>query len=155
MPACDMCGKTIDTIYKTMVEGVLMDLCDDCCKFGEVVSERNIIREKYKKKKESKHDKEEKEKSLKVQVLVDDYGKKIKNAREKRNLKQEEFSRIINEKESLIKNIEKEHIEPSLKTARKIESFLKIRLIEEVELDESVIRKGDDGGDELTLGDLM
>jgi putative transcription factor len=135
-----------------MVEGVLMDLCDDCSKFGEVVSERNVLIEKKKIKEKKEAVKENK---IRMQKLVDNYGQKIKNAREKRNLKQEELSKRINEKESLIKNIEKGHIEPSLKTARKIESFLKIRLIEEVELDESVIRKGDDGGDELTLGDVI
>jgi putative transcription factor len=153
MPACDMCGKTIDRIYKTMVEGVLMDLCDDCSKFGEVVSERNIMNEKYKKKKEAV--KEAKENKIRMQKLVDNYGKLIRDKRERKGLKQEELAKKLNEKESLIKNIEKGHIEPSLKTARKIEAFLKIKLIEEVELDESVFGKNENGGDELTLGDVI
>jgi len=48
-------------------------------------------------------------------VIIDNYGKKIIEARKKINLTREEFAKKINEKESVIRRIEAEGMEPDEK----------------------------------------
>lgn len=64
-----------------------------------------------------------------------DFNTLIKSAREKKGLSQEEFGRRINEKLSVIKHLETGSLKPNDVLTRKVEHFLKIRLLipEEVE----------------------
>lgn len=85
-------------------------------------------------------------------VFVDGYGKLIINERVKRGLTREEFSKKINEKESVIKRVEKEYMTPDNKLTEKIERFLKIELRKTYE-EKSIEKKQIKG--ELTLGDVV
>jgi len=62
--------------------------------------------------------------------LVEDYGQRIKKAREKAGLKQAAFAQKINEKQSLLRKIEREEVLPSEAVRRKIERSLNISLSE-------------------------
>jgi len=57
--------------------------------------------------------------------IGEEYGRKIKEAREKAGLKQAELARRINEKQSLLRRIENEEIIPSEEVWGKIERVLK------------------------------
>ncbi|MGB2728776.1 MAG: multiprotein-bridging factor 1 family protein [Halobacteriota archaeon] len=59
----------------------------------------------------------------------EDYGRKIKEAREKAGLKQAELAKRINEKQSLLRKIENEEIIPGEGVRRKIERVLKPFLV--------------------------
>jgi len=85
-------------------------------------------------------------------VFVDKYGKKIIEARKNINLTREEFAKKINEKESVIKRVEKEEMMPDDKLTKKIERFLGIKLKETYE--KKSIKKSVKRG-ELTLGDVV
>lgn len=65
--------------------------------------------------------------------IVENYGEIIRNARMKIGLSQEEFAKQLSEKITIIKRIEQGNFKPSIELARKIEKFLKIKLIEKVE----------------------
>ncbi len=85
-------------------------------------------------------------------IIIDDYGKKIIEAREKINLTREKFAKKINEKESVIRRVESGEMEPDDKLTEKLERFLKIKLkvpYEEAKTTEKP-RKGD-----LTIGDVL
>ena len=41
---CDMCGKE-ESLFKTDVEGSIMNLCKECSQFGKVIS---VVREEKK-----------------------------------------------------------------------------------------------------------
>lgn len=145
MPSCEMCGKN-DKLFRTMVEGAEMMLCKDCSRFGKVLAAPKIII-----KKEAIRQKQESKPEI-IEVIVPDYGKIVKERREKLGLKQEELAKKINEKESLIHKIESGAFEPGIMLARKLEGFLKIKLIEKSE-EESVMPAKKSGP--VTIGDVI
>jgi putative transcription factor len=88
----------------------------------------------------------------KEDILVDNYGKMIIEARKKRNLTREEFAKKINEKESVIRRVEAEEMEPDDTLIEKIERFLEIKLKKPYE--KTIIGKKEIKGS-LTLGDVV
>lgn len=61
---------------------------------------------------------------------MEDYGKKIRDARTKMGLSHDQLARILNEKSSIIKKVEQETFRPPLQLVHRLEKFLKIRLLE-------------------------
>lgn len=143
-----MCGKE-GKLFKTDVEGSILNLCEGCSKFGKVVS---VVQEQRKAvKKEAKVEKPKEEEI--ILAIVPDYGRIIKEKREQLGIKQEDFAKKINEKVSLVHKIEINQLEPGIGLARKIEKFLHIKLIEQQEL-----KQGDVGkvkGEAFTIGDFI
>jgi putative transcription factor len=89
-----------------------------------------------------------------VQLIVANYSKIIKSAREKTGLKQEELAKKIAEKESVIHKLESGIMKPDIPLARKLEKFLRITLVESVEVSDDVEEKRS-SSEGLTLGDLI
>ena len=124
-----MCGSE-NRLFKAEIEGTVLHVCQNCAKYGKVVGRvesraDNITRTRTFTKRPLISDKELSE------VLVEDYSQIIKKKRESLGLKQEDFAKKINEKVSVIHKIETGHFEPSIKLARKIERFLKVKIIEQ------------------------
>jgi len=152
---CEMCGKETDLIYITEIEGTELKVCKNCSRFGKVKKRINLEeRKEENKKKEIEKRKEVKEELEEEEFVVVDYARKIKEARERMGLKQEEFAKKINEKVSLIHKIESGHLEPSIELAKKIGKFLKIRLIEKYSNIKVKDNKNKDSG-VLTIGDII
>lgn len=149
---CDMCGRT-GRLFKAMVEGTELNVCKSCSKYGKVVKPvRMDFRQKPKKKVEKKLEIVQKEQ---VEELVsEDFANLIKKKREKLELTQEKLAKKINEKESLIQKVESGHVRPSLRLARKLQNFLKIKLVEEFKLKKKVLSRKQASGP-LTIGDLI
>lgn len=146
MMRCDMCGKETDLVI-ALIENTELNVCENCSKFGKVKRKVHISTPIQKSKKIEKEQEEVTER------IIKDYGNLIKDAREKIDLKQEVFAKKINEKVSLIHNIESEHHELSIKLAQKIEKFLKIKLIEETEFEETELKTTK--SEKLTIGDIL
>jgi len=146
---CEMCGSE-GKLFKTLVEGSELSVCEKCSKFGKVISE--IKTEPEKKQRKEYRVTTFPDKEL-IQIIVSDYAERIKKKREELGLKQEEFAKKINEKESLIHNIETRHIEPNIMLARKIEQFLKIGLVEQYEEDHKKTEKTKMNA--FTIGDFL
>lgn len=153
MPTCDMCGKEARLI-KAKIEGTVLDVCPNCARFGEVIARpapifsKNILAPRQatpvRRRREI------------VQVIVENYGQKIKEARERKGLTQEQFAGRLNEKESIIQKMESEHFKPSIKLARKLERVLHVRLVEEYsESGEIPIPTAKSKTDGFTLGDFV
>ena len=66
---------------------------------------------------------------------------------------QKDLAMKLNEKESIIHSIESGRMEPELSLAKKLETFLKINLIETV--DESAGKQAKVGKTSLTIGDML
>ena len=139
---CDMCGKDRD-LKEVIVEGSLMNVCGLCGGYGVEVIRSNVVEKKKVVREEI------------VDFVVDEFGHLIKKGRERKGLKQEELSRAIGEKESLVHAAEAGRIKPSLKVARKLEVFLGIKLVSQ-EIGERPENKQLNFNDSrLTIGDLL
>jgi putative transcription factor len=147
-----MCGKD-GSLVKARIEGAELDVCDDCSRFGKVISRPKPI---LTKKIPERHAAIPlpKRKEL-LETIVPDYASKIKNAREKLGLTQEEFSKKLSERESIMQKIESGHFTPSIEQARKLEKALNIHLIENFEDGEVPIAGQTKKGDGFTLGDFI
>ena len=145
--SCELCGKGGE-MFKAIVEGSEMTICQQCSKFGKVIAKPKPIQIK---KKQFIKQKERKPET--IFLIADNYAQLIKRAREKINLKQEEVAKRIAEKESLIHSIESGKQEPDINLARKLERFFKIKLVEEHKEEDKIITRTKSQG--FTIGDLL
>lgn len=124
------------------MEGTILEVCEKCLKYGELVEVKPVRVVKVRKRPALKEE----------MIIVDNYGRKITEAREKLNLTREEFARRIKEKESVIKRVESEEMQPDDELTEKIEKFLNIKLKIPYE-EKKVVEKPKRG--RLTLGDVV
>ena len=154
MSTCDMCGKE-GRLVKAKVESTVLDLCEQCVRFGEVITRPDIISKNIPSPMQPRQRPKRKEVLL---MVVPDYAEKIGQARKKMGLKQEEFAKRLNEKCSIMQKIESGQFKPSIDTARKFERQLKVPLVEqydekgEIPLGNAGQKKKDDG---FMLGDFI
>ena len=127
------------------LEGSVLSVCKSCSKYGKIIEI-----------KKSKPAQEPPKKIIRIEepieVIVPDFSLKIKNARESLKLKQEELAKKISKKASVIHKLESGHLTPSISLAKKLESFLNIKLIEQYEEEKKEINLKDE---DLTIGDLI
>ena len=156
---CELCGREVRRTRRVIIEGVVLNVCNECARFGvelggksgaKPVSPPDYIKmriETIKKRKSSRKDFIEEE-----EVLAADYGDRVRRAREKMNLTQEELGAKINEKSSVIAKIERYELHPDKTLIKKLEKFLGIKLTEKVT---PVKTSGGGSTKSLTLGDLI
>ena len=149
---CDLCGKSIENLNKAIIEGVELEVCQDCSKFGKVVSPVKRLSPKEQHKQILQREKIE-QKEEKIELLVEEYAEIIKKKRESMGLSQKDFANKLNEKESVIHKIETGTFEPPLYLARKLEKLLGIKLIEEHEERHEHLKANKEEG--FTLGDFI
>jgi len=124
---CEICGKKVQKLLKIEVEGTKMEVCHSCAAHGRVVEgiqkSTNLSQSLVFVKKQSAP-------SAELQ-LVDDYGKRIKSAREKLGMSCKDLALAIAEQESYLDRVEKQRTMPNESLIRKLEKYLKISLYEE------------------------
>jgi len=150
MPACEMCGREAELV-KAVVEGAPLDVCGGCARFGKIVS-RPQLRNPERKQAQRAPMPRRKEA---VELILPDYAEKVRNAREKLGLTQEEFSKKLNERESFMQKIESGQMKPSIEMARKLEKELHIIIVENFEEGEVPIETPKSKTDGFTLGDFI
>ena len=124
---CEMCGKET-SLVKVQIEGSILLTCLSCAKHGLILEE--FAQTTNTPKKYSKQNNLiEKEET--IEVIVQDFPQRIKQAREKKNLQQNEVARQLAIKESIIHKLESGKLEPSLDIARKLERFFNIKLVQQ------------------------
>jgi len=121
MSECEVCGKTVSNPRRIELDGVLLDVCEDCLKLGKEIPREKlravIIRRTIKKEEFEEEPRE----------IANDFSKSIRDAREKRNLKQEEAAQKMGISPSLLRRIEG-GFKPDDKTLWKIQRFYNINL---------------------------
>jgi putative transcription factor len=147
MPNCEMCGKDAP-LFKALIEGSELKVCKDCAGHGKILQRPVFVSKEKKKKEEQK----EEEKEI-LEILAEDYSKKVKAAREKLGLTQEELAKKLNEKESVLQKIETASFRPGIELAKKLEGFLHIKIVEQTEVEKIKMKKSD--SDSFTLGDFI
>lgn len=123
-----MCGLSSSNLILAKVEGTTMKLCPNCVRYGKTFAD-NSTRVNNFNSSRPKRSYVDPEANL---TLIKNYPSLIKSSRENKGLKQSEVAKKLNEKESLMHSIESGNLRPSFKTARKLEKFFGIKLIEEI-----------------------
>ncbi|MBU2476536.1 TIGR00270 family protein [Candidatus Micrarchaeota archaeon] len=147
---CEICGNSINKIITVVIDGTQFDVCSNCSSLGKKLDEQSVEdeevfpRDRFAKERFEFTPRKkvffEKQKSIqKIQnfsgamqasSLIEGFGKKIMQARQKKGLTLKELAMKIYEKESVIQRIESEKFNPSDKTIRKLEKELEIKLTE-------------------------
>jgi putative transcription factor len=151
---CDMCGKNTN-LYRTKIEGAELNLCKECGIHGKVIGsvktkeeikfEEQKVREFLERKKTPKEIETN-------ERIVENFSEIMRRKREKMGLTQEEFAKKLNERESIIHNIEKGTFYPPISLARKLERQLDIKLVDETKFDVKIEHSG---GENMTIGDIL
>jgi len=145
MALCEMCGKE-ERLVQSEIEGVELNVCNVCSKYGEI------------KKKSFSGTKRSFQPIVKRSgpelKIVGNYAELIRGAREKRELKQEDFAKFLNEKESVVAKWESGTLKPKINSAKYLERKLGLNLIEKDEK-KSVDFSQKKRDDTLTLGDFV
>ena len=133
------------------MESAKLIACNMCATHGKKIGKVKTNTPEPKVKYKEKQTKKEEEPII---LVVDNYNQLIKKKREKLGLKQETLAKQLNEKESLIQQIEAKKAEPSIKLAEKLERKLNITLLEKYE--PNLVTKKDSKEDKtVTLGDMI
>lgn len=122
MPTCQLCGEDTESTKKAKIEGAVLKVCSSCAEMGETIKTKSKKSKKKRKKKRKNRSKSEQK------VLANNYGKKIREEREDRELTMDELSDQINEKTSVIQKVEQEELKPDQSLAGKLSKKLGIDL---------------------------
>ena len=157
---CELCGKDVTFLRKVTIEGVQLEVCSECAKFGieakkeepkeekgpqPVIAKRLEVREKRGKPRDVYTAGEREE-------LVEDFGAVIRRAREQKGMSQKDLALKINERVTILSKIEAGQMRPDDRFVEKLEKALGIKLRERVA--EVVAGKESPRGS-LTLADLI
>ncbi len=126
MEECELCGRVITTTYVVNVEDVELRVCKKCSSSKTLVYIDNNKKQASTNNFQLNTNYEKDELSL----LIENYGAKLKKARESKGLSLKELARQINEKESFLSRIESQRTQPDEKLIRKLEKTFNIRLTE-------------------------
>lgn len=156
---CEVCGHKIhDEPIMAVIEGARLTVCVECSKHGKVVyAEPAAPRQALKKPQAPITMVQRKPLVAQVQItqeVAEDYASKIRVAREKLMLTHEELGKRINEKASVLRNLEVGKMAPNNQLASKLEHMLKIKLLVPIS-EEKVNQIPKSANQELTLGDIV
>ncbi len=149
---CELCGKKIEEPYIILLEGTNVKVCKDCSVYGKIVKTPKT-KKVFEKPKVTRKVPESKIEV--VEEIVFDYDKKLKRAIMRENQKLEVIAKKLNMKESELRSYETGSRKPSIETAKKLEKYFKIKLVETIELGKEKIEKIENNNSSLTIGDLI
>jgi len=156
---CELCGKDVTFCKKVTIEGVQLEVCSECAKFGmeskkpaekeagpkPIITQRLEMREKRGRPKDVLSGVEKEE-------LAEDFAARIRNARSSKGMSQKDLAMKINEKLTVLSKIEVGQMRPDDRMLGKLEKELGIKLREKAF--EAEVAKGM-GTASLTLADLI
>jgi len=156
---CEMCGKSVTFLRKVTIEGVLLEVCPECAKFGveskkevpkeqapkPIIAQRLEVREKRGRPRDvlERFEKED---------IVEDYAQRIRAAREGTGMSQKDLAMKINERVTILSKIEAAQMRPDEKVIAKLQKELGIVLKEKVP---EVVTVKESARASLTLADLI
>ena len=146
---CEVCGREIrGPPFRRVIESARMMVCEQCASFGEEewspTKPRQVPAEKPRRSEFE---------SLERVQLAANYGEMIREARQRANLTVEALAKKLGEKESVVKNLEKEELAPTEDIVRKIRNVLKINLL--VPTEPASVPKASKPTWDRALGDMI
>ncbi len=150
MEECEICGSRMSDVYAVDVEGVELRVCTKCARGRKVLYAASESRATHMPAAYAKR-----RPSGKEHRVVDDYGSRMRKAREAMNLPMKVLAEMINEKETLLLRVEQEKTIPAVGLSAKLERALGIKLEEAQEGDTEEKRGGGPRAEEATLGEFV
>ena len=153
---CEMCGAESASLEPRKVSGSVLRVCTSCAGMGkqtsyrESVGHRAFVAQTLEKREQKTRYKDI---SSDEKVLVSNYGDVVRKARERKGLDHKSLAMKISEKKSIITSVESGNMKPNEKLIKKLENFLNINLMEDVEENSSSYKPGPK--ENLTMGDLI
>lgn len=144
MTQCEMCGKA-GTLVVIDVEGSDLSVCPSCSDYGTVKKNSAVTFS-------TQHSRSKTE--MPEWSVVSNYASRIRSVRESKGMSQDDFSKLLNEKATVISKWEAGSLKPAVDTARKLERLLGIKLVQEEVIENSTLSQAKKS-DELTLGDFV
>jgi len=175
---CEMCGTDVDSPTTVKIEGAELDVCDDCTEFGTEIRTDDSASASTKYSTSSSSGSSDasggssgsgggrsgsgggggsggrRDMFDEMEEVAQDYHQRIREARESRDLSQEELAKSLNEKASLIRKLERGDVLPSDEMQRKLERALDISLSSGGEYGDEEYDAGGGVGSQ-TLGDVV
>ena len=165
MASCEMCGKEVP-LAAYEIEGVRLQLCAGCGKMGtplEPAAEAAQVRPRSALDPlGSPAPRASRRAGPALPApdvleggpleLAEDYGRRIATARNAKGWSHEELGKVLNERKSIVAQLEGQTFRPSPQMIGKLERVLGVRLLEPVE-GAAAPRRGHSGP--MTLGDLV
>jgi len=151
---CEICGAEIPgTPNRIVIDRSTLDVCGSCARFGKAEDKWTPVPRKmvpveraFTVRKPVRRD------QFKDLVeIIPEYGRVIREARERQGLTPDELASSIKEKAALIKKIERQELVPEDSVRKKLERELGIRLTDQATEEKVKYRGGAKG---LTLGDI-
>lgn len=147
---CEICGrKGAHAIVE--VEGAKLKVCGSCAYGKKILYHLDEAGEA----REGTERRGPPPKFEETEEIVENYGKLIKNAREKLGLSRSVVAEKINEKESYLERIERGELTPTFAVARKLEKELGIKLLEKVQASVAPSTSSSKKFSEPTLADML
>ena len=124
---CEICGKRTVAVKEIELDGNSLIVCTGCSTYGKEKEKvaKPFGASLFVKNNEAYQGRKEFDLGLEIS---DDFGKRVRRAREKKGLSVKELAMKIFEKDSLIHRIENQEIKPSDKLIGKLEKQLGIEL---------------------------
>ena len=156
---CEVCGhKIYGSPIRAVIEGAKLTVCSECAKHGKIIYEEPAPRQAPARKPFTPIPAKRQPPKATVDTtreIVEGYGSKIRQAREKLGLSHEELGKKINEKASVLRKIETGKMTPNNQLVTKLEYTLKIKLLVPVSEEKVTQQFPKVQNRELTLGDLI
>jgi putative transcription factor len=137
---CEMCGQEVEGIQRVRVEGSVLRLCTQCARFGTLIDpppaapaaapvpRRAVVAATRPTLVRRRLEERDLYTDIGELVLVDEWGKRIRTAREARGWTPEELGKHLNEKKSIVLKLETGSFHPTDDLVRRIEHLLKVRI---------------------------
>jgi putative transcription factor len=122
MAECEVCGKALSFTKRAEIDGVILEVCEDCVKLGKEIARPRPVFMPQTTARAPRPESIESEREL-----ADDFSVRIRKARERMNLTQDEAAMKIGISHLIYKRIES-GFKPDEATARKIERFYNVQL---------------------------
>ena len=154
---CEVCGREIfGQPYYRVIEGGRMTVCGGCAQFSNQEWDPRKPKAQPRRRRSVASTQPRRRSDIEVAEateLVENYGTLIRKTRQRKGMTVEDFAKKLSEKESVIKNFEKEQLNPTMTLIRKVERELGITLIEEAEAGTGTVLTRPMGP--RTLGDMI
>jgi len=152
---CEICGSEVKHLTTVVVDKATLDVCDRCARFGKPVESKPTADRSRIAPRRATGSRKASGRTKAEFDVVDGYGSLIRSARERRGLTQEDLGKKVSEKTSTIHRLESESLAPSIALARKLERYLKIKLLERADLDLELETSLHPSNKDVTLGEVL